>query len=801
MSNLAKLKKKAADLEQKKQLDKALALYQQVVDEQGDGEDADVALCNRVGDLLHRAGRVNEAITYWERAAEMYGARGFLNNAIAICKKVLRASPASVGIHHTLGRLHAQKGLRTDARQHFLEYADRMQRLGQLDEAFNALKEFADLCPDDEDVRQSLAEQLLRHGREAEALDQLDHLYARYRRVGSMAEAEATLERIRAIDPEYEPRAVAAPDPREDGFVLLDAAGRPAVSASRSDDLVLIGPDTSDEPLRTPTSAVEGIEFGGEFRPPTEEVPPAVQTASALDVMDDDDEDEDDPAALGVRSTASDDLVLEGFEPTAMEPAPASGDSFISPAVTVEALDDHEFSVELPTLDAGHAGERPSAAAGGELALIEGDGILADDDDVRSHRSEDGDAAAELAAEAARRGHQPDVFDALGARDVEAPSGLGDLELLDPGVDDAVATATGSTTDGQGSELLIELPPMDDESVVETSDEDPAALWDAPPAVAQGPSGVPAWRRVSDALRASGDVQGALRELERVLAGFESTGDLVAAGAVIDEIIGIEPTVVAHHRRRVELAFRGGDRARLRLAYDGLAIALAAAGEATEAAAVRARIAELDAAARGELPEVPHAHQSAASSATAADGTADGLADFVNLGDLLRAEEPERTTRMVVEEQAPSGDEQADFAEMLAKFKAGLAENVDADDYESHHDLGVAFREMGLLDEAIVEFQKALRGPGRRLRSLEALGECFVEKEQYQLAVATLRRATQESNPEDEQLVGVWYLLGVALDALGQREEAVRYFERVLAFDYGFRDAAERVAGTVRAAS
>src|SRR5690606_27456749 len=119
--------------------------------------------------------------------------------------------------------------------------------------------------------------------------------------------------------------------------------------------------------------------------------------------------------------------------------------------------------------------------------------------------------------------------------------------------------------------------------------------------------------------------------------------------------------------------------------------------------------------------------------------------------------------------------------------------------YESHHDLGVAFREMGLLDEAILEFQKALRGTGRRIRSFEALGECFVEKEQYQLAVATLTRATQETSEEDDQLVGVWYWLGVAQDAMGQREEAVKLYERVLAVDYGFRDAADRVAGNARA--
>ena len=60
MSNVAKLKKKAADFEQKKQFDKALAIYVQVLQElEGDEEEGDVALYNRVGDLMLRHGSVS----------------------------------------------------------------------------------------------------------------------------------------------------------------------------------------------------------------------------------------------------------------------------------------------------------------------------------------------------------------------------------------------------------------------------------------------------------------------------------------------------------------------------------------------------------------------------------------------------------------------------------------------------------------------------------------------------------------------------------------------------------------------
>ena len=61
---------------------------------------------------------------------------------------------------------------------------------------------------------------------------------------------------------------------------------------------------------------------------------------------------------------------------------------------------------------------------------------------------------------------------------------------------------------------------------------------------------------------------------------------------------------------------------------------------------------------------------------------------------------------MVVAEEEPSGNEDADFADMLRKFKQGVAANVDVEDYQSHYDLAIAFKEMGLLDEAIAEFSR-----------------------------------------------------------------------------------------------
>ena len=97
MSKIAKLKKQAAEFEQKRQFDKALAKYRQVLDEtNGDLNEADVALYNRVGDLLLRQGDVSDAVVHYERAVDLYAEGGYFSNAIALCNKILRTGKSVV---------------------------------------------------------------------------------------------------------------------------------------------------------------------------------------------------------------------------------------------------------------------------------------------------------------------------------------------------------------------------------------------------------------------------------------------------------------------------------------------------------------------------------------------------------------------------------------------------------------------------------------------------------------------------------------------------------------------------------
>ena len=227
MSNVAKLKKEAADLEGKKQFDKALVVYTKLLSEfERHPQEVDVALFNRVGDLQVKLGKVAEGVDTFEMAVDHYAEGGFFNNAIAMCNKILRQAPGRASIYYKLGKISAQKGFKAEARQNFLEYADRMEKSGNTDEAFRALMEFMDLVSDQDDIRSMLADQLLKAKRPADALEQLQALYERYSSDGKLAESDVVAERIHLIDPKVELRAGSGAEQGGGGglvFIDLDA--------------------------------------------------------------------------------------------------------------------------------------------------------------------------------------------------------------------------------------------------------------------------------------------------------------------------------------------------------------------------------------------------------------------------------------------------------------------------------------------------------------------------------------------------------------------------------------------------
>ena len=307
-------------------------------------------------------------------------------------------------------------------------------------------------------------------------------------------------------------------------------------------------------------------------------------------------------------------------------------------------------------------------------------------------------------------------------------------------------------------------------------------------AVARAPHDWVLRRRLAEAMFEVGEREGGLSELQTAVSGLLQAGDLASAADIADELVRISPERIPYHQKRVELAVRLSDQQRLRGAYLDLADTLVRMGDDTRAHAVYARVLEIDpwderarTALGGAAPPPPPKPVEAASD------------DFVDLAEWLQDDQP-ASTRMRMREPQVSGDEQADFDSLLRHFKEGVARSLGEEDFESHYDLGVAYKEMGLLDDAIAEFQKALRSRRHRLPAYEALGQCFVEQSRHSVAATVLTRALHEPGPGDEHRVGVLYLLAYSCEALQRWDEARSYYSRVYATDIHFRDVAARMA-------
>jgi tetratricopeptide (TPR) repeat protein len=259
---------------------------------------------------------------------------------------------------------------------------------------------------------------------------------------------------------------------------------------------------------------------------------------------------------------------------------------------------------------------------------------------------------------------------------------------------------------------------------------------------------------------------------------------------VTQEILRLDSNSIRHQQKRVELAYRLNDRARLVDAYNELADALLRSNDPGKAVAVYQRVLEHDPTNVRALAAIDTL---APPSPAGAAAPAPAAGDFVDLGAMLLEDEGPKDTRMRVEDEEPTGDEDQDFQSMLQAFKKGIAANVGEEDFQSHYDLGVAYKEMGLLDEAIAEFQKALRATEGRLRTSEALGVCFFDKGQFAVAETILRRGLEIPGANDADRIGLLYWQGRAQEEQGKVPDALTSYNRVLAVDINFQDVGQRV--------
>ena len=616
MSSVENLKERARSFEQNEQWGEALDLYSQAIDLLSSDDTPDIALFNRSGDLATRIGSAAQAVAFYERAVDFYMDAGLPNNAVAVCKKVMRNLPDRYSIHLKMGQIRAAQGFITDARSSFVTYAENVQAAGDLDEALRALIEFVNLAPDDYEICMILGAQLDQSNRASDALTQYIGAYRIMRRQGLGDLAQNVAARIRRMDPSLDLEQAASDESFNQG---AGSGGLEGEGAGPDQETEIIGP--VDLPL---------MSF-------------------------DDDED------------AAPTKAAEEAAPKAAEEA--------APKAAEEA--------------AAKAAEEAAAKAAEE-------------------------AAAKAAGEAAAR----------------------------------VASAVAEETAERAAQ----------EAAAKAAQEDAAKAAEKDAAKAAE----------EDAAKAAQEARARAAEEARARAAEEA-----AAARAAEEAAAAKAAEEAAAAKAAEEA--------------------AAAKAAEEAAAAKAA-ADADTATTGveESLSVPIADPEPESA------TASSSESYVDIGAMLLGDEvhtTQKSTRFVVPYEEPTGDDQADFEKMLDQFKKKVAENIDTSDVTAHYDLGTAYMEMGLLDEAIGEFQMVLRSTSDHLATYEMLGQAFLQKQEPEAALQSLTRGLDAPDAIEEERVGIYYYLGLAHETIGNTEAAVEFYDKVFAIDINFADVTERLRG------
>jgi len=159
---------------------------------------------------------------------------------------------------------------------------------------------------------------------------------------------------------------------------------------------------------------------------------------------------------------------------------------------------------------------------------------------------------------------------------------------------------------------------------------------------------------------------------------------------------------------------------------------------------------------------------------------------YVDLASELEKELAEEEA--MVEEATGHGKDEALLEEVFREFQRGVAEQLGEEDSDTHFNLGIAYKEMDLLAEAIGEFQIASKDRGFHLEACSMIAVCYMEQGLFDEAVRWYEEALASEGISPEARIALLYDLGSALLAAGREDEAYTALSEVAEADPNYRD-------------
>lgn len=657
MAKVDQIRSKAQELFQKGDYAKAVVEYKKVLE----AEPGNAGVYNYIGDAYVKLNNVDEAIGHYLEAMKFYSNDALYNNAIAICRKILRYRKDDAELYKTLGELYIHQGLVNEAITNLLEYAERKMKEGRQDLAFPVYTQIVELNPQNLNIRAKLAEMYLAQKQIPEAVNEFSLLAQAYRDQGRQIEAEALEARIRSM------------------------RGEPSAPAA--------APSIDIKPARVIEELLQQRQEPQPEAAPAYSPPPSAPPA---------------PEIVLERETAPAEPEVEAKQDWATNIE--LGDLLVEIGSTQEALDQYH------TAASGYLGDGKIDRAVEVYKKIADLQPL----ELRSRQK-----MVEIALES----NQPEAI-------IEAYLGLAECLRRRELKEQAAAIYQKVLEMDPVNELALEnlsllLPELPEGAVdmpgMEIHPEPSATAETAVPSPSFQPPQSPTVHEPE-----SPSFAAPTPELE--LSPQPTQPSWEEPQAVPDE----------------EQSF------------------IVQAPEET--------------AAQYAQPE------------QAGESIADQ--SKVHWGrDIVEGGRQSRVKFSVADEpQAPAAQEEfLSLSEILAEFKEGVFQQVGQEEYRQHYDLGISYKEMGLLEEAISEFQLASKGEQERLAAFEMLGLCFMERGEPKFAIKQFERGLATPGHADEEYIGLNYYLGMAYEQAGELDRARQAYENVYNIDVSFRDVVQKL--------
>jgi len=731
MADKASIIKEAQKYIARGQVDKAIAEWEKLAKEYPDGN-----TYNMIGDLYLKKGGRSEATESFHKAADFFRKEGFSLKAVALYKKILNINPADADALLALGELNEKKGLTTDAIKFYLAAADSLAKGGLKEKLLAIYEKIIALSPSNIPLRNKVAEIYMKEGLLSEAVMQYLHIARIY---SEKADIEKSIEFYQKI-------LGSQPLNREVILELnsqFEKKGDLTQALEQMREAAHLFPQDPDILFRCAELHMEGerLDEAEEYLRMVTEIEPANIRARRL---------------LGdiYRKTGEKEKAWSEYLPILDEMLlDENYDAAIEILTSFKDIDPIETGKRLVSL---YTQLNDSPAVVRELISL-------------------GDVFSE-------NKRQREALNCYNEALKTAPD---DETLKDKVIE--LEKQIGKEHIVVGAEKTLEEALIEADIYIRYGlHKNAKDLIDA--YKQKDPDNAEIHERLKSLHVAEGDQDQAIAECLILNELYKNSGDLGRSEQMIREAREINPdderlaafSAAALHEEEISAQAPEGPSFEDYTEEIAEADFYARQGLIEEAREILERLQTL-------FPDNPEiAHKMASLGQVTEQGEA--------------AHEDEMLTEPVISESEvfeaeelaePSMD--SDVMDIFNEFKKGLEQELSEEDYETHYNLGIAYKEMGLIDDAIREFQTARNDPKRVIHASNMLGVCYIEKGLYPLAIDVLIGVIDKMTDRGEAYWAMKYELAGAYEKNGNVKEALDLYTQVYGWNAKFRAVSDKI--------